>query len=251
MFNFKSIKTQLIIFLAIFAIYLSIINQDIRFIFSTIVAVFSAIFFELALLYLKNKKLDITESSIISGLIIGYVLSSSLPFWIFVLAALFAISSKYLIKINNKHIFNPAALGIFLTIILFRATTVWQGTYFWYILAPLGICFIYKINKLEILVSYSLAAFILFFIQAIVQKTPILNIFGYFSYFFIFIMLIEPRTTPITPLGKILFGIGVAVLIFVFTEIGLRFDAEIFSLLLLNLFTPLLNKLKINKGVTI
>ena len=63
------------------------------------------------------------------------------------------------------------------------------------------------------------------------------------SYFFIFIMLIEPKTTPLRPKGKVIFGVAVAALIFILTQLGVRFDVELSSLLALNLFVPLLNKI--------
>lgn len=67
--------------------------------------------------------------------------------------------------------------------------------------------------------------------------------FGYLSYFYIFVMLIEPKTTPTRPLPKFIFGALTAVLIFIFSEIGVRFDAELATLLILNLTVPLLDKI--------
>lgn len=243
MINLKSIKTQLIIFLCGFALYLSFKDKDVIFLLTTFIAVISAIGVESVILFFKNKKLSITDSSIISGLIIGYVLSSDNPWWIFLLASFLAISSKYLIQIDRKHLFNPAALGIFLTVILFGASTQWKGTYLWYILTLFGLYFISQIHKLEVVIGYGITALSLFGIQAVIQKVSLLNIFGYLNYFYIFIMMIEPKTTPIKPRGKLIFGIGVAVLIFILTEAGVRFDAELSSLLILNLFALLLNKI--------
>lgn len=242
MFRLSSIKTQLILFLGIFLIYLSIEDRDAIFLLTTFIAVICAIGADSLFLYLRNKKFTVTESSLISGLIIGYVLSSDNAWWIFILASLFAVLSKHLIRINKKHIFNPAALGIFLSILLLGANTQWKGAYVWYILAPVGIYFVLKIRKIEVLISYALTSLSLFGAQALIQRTSLLNILGYLNYFFIFVMLIEPKTTPVKPLGKMIFGIGTAVLIFIFNEIGIRSDAEISSLLIFNLAVPLLNK---------
>ncbi len=228
-----------------FAIYLSFKDKNAIFLLTTFITVISAIGIESTILFFKNKKISITDSSIISGLIIGFVLSPDNPWWIFILASLLAISSKHLIHFhsNKKHLFNPAAFGIFLTVIFFGASTQWKGTYLWYILLPFGLYFISKVQKLEVLIGYALTALSLFIIQAVMQKTSLFNIFGYLSYFYIFIMMIEPKTTPVKPPGKFIFGIGVAVLIFVLTEAGVRFDAELCGLLILNLFVPLLNKI--------
>jgi Na+-translocating ferredoxin:NAD+ oxidoreductase RnfD subunit len=245
MLNFKSIKTQLIIYLVCFAFFLSIKDKTAIFLIATGIAVISAVMAESGILYLRTKVFQITESSIITGLIVGYVLSSDEAWWKFLAASALAILSKYLIVFKKKHIFNPAALGIFLALVLLGASTQWNGTYNWYILLPFGIYFAQKIRKLEIIIGYFIVALTLFGIQAAMQKVPLWHIFGYLSYFYIFVMVIEPKTSPITLRGKFFFGAGIAALIFIFTELGIKFDAELFSLLILNTAVLILNKKKI------
>lgn len=227
----------------LFAGYLSIQTKDVAFLYASLTAVAVALAAELIFSFLLTKKFSLSDSPIITGLIIGFVISSDERLWVFALASIFAIGSKFLLRIKNKHIFNPAAFGSFLVIILFSANTQWKGTYSWIALLPFGLYFIYKINKLELLSGYALTSLILFGGQAIIQKVPLWNIFGYFSYFFIFIMLIEPKTTPIKPKGKFLFGIGAGALIFVLTQAGMRFDVELAGLLIMNMAVPLLNKI--------
>jgi len=241
--KFSSIKTQLIFFLAGYALFLSIKDKDTAFLLAAFIAVISCVSTDSAISYLKNRKLTLAESSIISGLIIGFVLSSDQPRWIYVVAAVFAISSKHFIRIKDKHLFNPAAFGLFSAIILCGAETQWKGTYLWYVLIPAGLYFAYRVRRLEVIVGYSLTVLVLFGAQAFIQKVSLLNIFGYLSYFYIFVMVIEPKTTPIRPRGKMLFGIGVAALIFILTAAGVKFDVELCSLLALNSVVPIFNKL--------
>ncbi|MFZ5801403.1 MAG: RnfABCDGE type electron transport complex subunit D [Candidatus Omnitrophota bacterium] len=233
MFDIKSIKTQLIIFLLALGLFLGISDKDAGFLAAIAIAAFWAMAAEAAFLYFKQKSLKITESAIISGLIAGFVLSSDEPGWKLALAAVLAIASKQVIHFRNRHIFNPAACGIFLATVIFGSITEWRGTYLWQVLAPFGIYFAWRMKKLEVLVGYALVALILFGTQA----------FGYSTYFYIFIMVIEPKTTPIRPLGKYLFGVGVAGLIFISTQKGARFDVELVSLLAMNALVPLLNYL--------
>ncbi|HTZ11296.1 MAG TPA: RnfABCDGE type electron transport complex subunit D [Candidatus Margulisiibacteriota bacterium] len=248
MINLKSVKTQLIIYLSLFAFLLIIQDRDFTFLKVILAALLSAIALESVVLYFKNKRLEITESSIITGLIIGYVLSAEEALWKVILASFAAILSKQILRFKNKHIFNPASFGIFLAIVLSGAYTGWKGTYLWYILIPLGFYFTYKIRKLEVIAGYAVISFLLFGTQAFLQKVPLRDIFGYFSYFYIFVMLIEPKTTPIKPMGKYLFGAGAAALIFILTETGMKFDVELLSLLVMNATVPLLNKLSTRKG---
>lgn len=249
MLNFRSIKLQLILYLICLAVFLAVKDKDPSFLFTALAAVISAVAAEALILYFKTKKFQISESAGITGLIIGYVLSSDELWWKFVLAASLAILSKYLIRFQKKHIFNPAAFGLFLTIVFFGGNTQWRGTYLWYILAPFGVYFAYKIKKTEVVIGYALVAFILFAAQAFLQRVSLWNIFLYFSYFYIFVMVIEPKTTPLNSAAKYLFGMGLAGLIFVLTEAGVRFDAEIFGLLVMNAAGALLlNKLSLKKG---
>lgn len=249
MFNLKSIKTQLILYLVCFAIFLAIKDKDPAFLLSSLIAIFSASTIETLILYFKTKKLQITESSIITGLIIGFVLSSDAGWWNFVFAAALAIISKYLIIFKEKHIFNPAALGIFFSVILLGASTEWRGTYLWYVLVPFGLYFTRETKKIEVVTGYAVVSLLLFGIQALLRKAPLWNISGYFSYFYIFIMVIEPKTTPVKAMPKYLFGAAVAALIFILTGAGVRFDVELFSLLALNAASPLLNKLSPGKSL--
>jgi len=248
MFKLKSLKTQLILYLSCFAIFLSVKDKDLAFPAAVLIAVIASVAVEAIILYLKTKSFRITESAVITGLIVGFVFSSDNSWLKLALASAIAILSKSLIRFHRKHIFNPAGLGIFLILILSGATTQWKGTYTWYIIVPFGFYFVSRIKKTEIIFGYAMASFVLFGAQAILQKVSLWNIFGYFSYFYIFVMVIEPLTTPVKPVGKFLFGILTASLIFILTETGVKFDAELFSLLVLNMAVPALNKISHKKG---
>jgi Na+-translocating ferredoxin:NAD+ oxidoreductase RnfD subunit len=241
--NFKSVKTQVILFLLCFAVFLAVKDRDVWFLAAAGIAVVAAAGAESVILYAATKTFQITESSIITGLIAGFVVSSDEPWWRLALAAMAAILAKHIIRFKKRHIFNPAALGIFLAIILLHVSTQWKGTYAWYILVPFGLYFARTISKLEIIAGYAAVFLLLFGSQAVMQKVPLLHVFGYVSYFYLFIMVIEPKTTPMRPRGKLIFGAAAAGLIFLLTEIGVRFDAELFSLLVVNAAVPLLNKI--------
>lgn len=246
--NFRSIKTQLILYLACFALFLTIKDRDFTFLFTTLLTVVSALCVETLILYFKSRVFQVTESALITGLIIGYVLSSQEPWWKLVFASTAAILSKHLIRFRGKHIFNPAGFGVFFYLVLLGASTQWRGTYLWYVIAPFGVYFTYKIKKLEVISGYAVISLLLFGTQAISHKVPLLSIFGYFSYFYIFVMVIEPKTTPAKPIGKYLFGAGTAGLIFILTEAGARMDVELASLLIMNAIVPFLNRIPLKKG---
>ncbi|MDD5130960.1 MAG: RnfABCDGE type electron transport complex subunit D [Candidatus Omnitrophica bacterium] len=244
----KSIKAQLVIYLAGLAVFLAIQDQSFIFLFTIGYTVFSAVCVESVIFYFKTKTFKWPSSAAITGLIIGYVLSGDQAWWKLLGACVLAVSSKYLIRFQKKHVFNPAAFGILLATILFGASTQWKGTYAWYILLPAGIYFAQRIGKLKIVISYFLVSLALFGIQAITQRIPLSHIFGYLSYFYIFVMIIEPKTSPAKPAVQIIFGAGIALLIFILTERGVGFDVELFSLLIFNAAAIFLNKAVTQKG---
>ncbi|MCX5711761.1 MAG: RnfABCDGE type electron transport complex subunit D [Candidatus Omnitrophica bacterium] len=245
--NFKSIKLQMILYLFCFVLFVAVRDRNLALFCPVALAVSAALILNLLLDYLKNKTFQVSESSVITGLIIGLVISGSEPWWKIILAALIAIISKYTIRIKGKHIFNPAAFGLFLMIIFFGVSTQWNGTYLWYILLPFGLYFTHKINKIEVIIGYAVVSLVLFGIQAFWQKVTLKDIFGYFSYFYIFVMVIEPKTSPLKQAGKYLFGALAAGFVFILTQIGVRFDVELCSLLAANCAVPLLNKVSFLK----
>lgn len=244
--QYVSLKSQFIIFLTSVLLFLAFSNNNWELIYTGFIAVFSALILDAIFLSLKNKKFALSESAVISGLIITFVLASDNAKWIFIVAPVIAILVKRIIRFNHKHIFNPAAFGILAVMLIFKAQTQWLGTNLWFIFLPCGIYFIWNYRKFEILYGYLLGYLLTFGIYILlIEKSSLLTILNYFSYFFIFVMLIEPKTTPITILGKYLFGFGVAFLTFIFTITKFPLDIDICSLLIFNLLTPFFNKLSV------
>jgi Na+-translocating ferredoxin:NAD+ oxidoreductase RnfD subunit len=237
----KSIKVQLGIFILALSAYAAFLEKDAKFLMGLCISVAVSILADSAFNYFKKKEFVLTESSIVTGLIIGCVLYSS-ENWLFTaLGALLAIASKHVIRFRGRHLFNPAAFGILISVFLLGASTEWKGAYLWYFIVPFGIYVSFKIRKLELVASYLIASLILFGSQAIIQKAGVSGVLGYLNYFFIFIMLVEPMTTPATRYGKIIFGAGTGALIFILYAFGVK-EAELLGLACFNLTTFLLNK---------
>lgn len=130
-------------------------------------------------------------------------------FW----AALLAMASKYILAINKKHVFNPAAIAVTITgITISGYASWWVGTLAMLPFVLLGALIIRKIRRFDLVFYFILASVVtsLIFsfangnsnITGILIKTfvdtPIL--------FFAFIMLSEPLTTPPTKTLQSLYG---------------------------------------------
>jgi len=240
----RSIKAQLIVFLGSLALYLYFTGKDTVFLSGILIAVFFSVLTDSLFSYFKNRKFTVTESSVVTGLIVGYVLSGDSSWWLMALAGISAIASKHIIRFRGSHIFNPAAFGILFTVFLFGASTQWKAAYMWYALIPAGAYFAYRIRKLGLVVGYFAVSLLLYIPQAFLHNASILNILGYFNYFFILIMMVEPRTTPARYLPKMIFGAITAVFIFAFYEIWVLPEAELLALAAANLSGVLLERRK-------
>ena len=239
-----SLKLQLFLLLFLFSVFLSLRESDLSFFIKSMVAVITSAVSDSLYCFLKTRKLKITESSLITGLIIGFVLSSAAEWWIFVLSGLFAISSKHLVRLKGKHIFNPAAIGVFLVVVLFNQSTRWHGAYSWFLIIPFGLYIVWQSRKVSIVSVYFLMYIFLWGIQSYYSKMPFIDKVHYANYFFIFVMLIEPKTSPYYLREKITFGLIVSIGAFLLYFSGFPYDADIPALLIGNLLFRLHNQKK-------
>ena len=119
-----------------------------------------------------------------------------------VFASLWAISSKFILAIGKKHLFNPAALGVALSaLLLHHPATWWVGGNLPLLPAVLagGILVTRKLRRFDLVATFILAAL------ATVLATTAPSAYGMALsetlrssslFFFAFVMLTEPLTAP-------------------------------------------------------
>lgn len=169
-------------------------------------------------LLMKKRKLEFffPSAALVSGGIIGLVYEPSVLFILLFMLCAFSMISKHLLRINNRHIFNPAAFGLFTGGILFFSETWWGVSWqqlkptdpflflsFLILLLPGYISFI-RMRRFRIIISFY-AVYTLF--NYFIYKTPILDPT---VIFFSLVMLPEPMTSPSKHEAQIFFGIFVA-----------------------------------------
>lgn len=183
-----------------------------------------------ALLDLAVKKLFLKReprfpsSAVITGIIIGSIAPFDSPLHVVIAASVVAIASKYLLRIKGRHVFNPATLGLLVALSLFRLGDVWwaaAGISFSGFAIPLTLILIiasYMAGKLKVAIPFLIIAAVLYaateFANAPLTAAGMLSFFASMPYYFAFIMLSEPKTSPNTPLEQIAFGVAVAILVF-------------------------------------
>ncbi len=121
-----------------------------------------------------------------------------------------AISSKYILAINKKHIFNPAASAVFISGLLLKfGASWWIGNL--YMLIPVligGFLVVRKVQRFSLVLSF-LSFYLIFIIGNSIRTGNILTASIFLEspvFFFYFIMLTEPQTTPPAKNLQILYG---------------------------------------------
>ncbi len=215
-------KIQLILYLGL--IYLTaIINYPNFYTFiHLLLGVFYTVAADLIFLRIRKVKLFLPSAAVVTGIIIALLISPNQPFYIPIIAAVLAMFSKNFIRVNNKHIFNPAAFGLFMAGIILGFNISWWGvsfqnllplkleSLFFLILLLPALLSVIKLrrwgNVVTFLFVYYLTSFILtrnFGFNTLLDPTAI---------FFSLVMLPEPITSPVKINKQIMFGVMVAVL---------------------------------------
>jgi Na+-translocating ferredoxin:NAD+ oxidoreductase subunit D len=110
-----------------------------------------------------------------------------------------------------------------------------------------------KYIKWKITVSYLVAIAVLSvifsFIYADADLLPrlLFEVFIGSSIFLAFFMATDPATTPYSGIGQIIFGVGLAVLSILIQTYMNFFGGTLLALLIMNLLTPAIDKIRINK----
>jgi len=156
------------------------------------------------------------ESSFITALIMFFIMvpiAKISDLYIFVIAGSVAMLSKYILAINKKHVFNPAAFGlVVIGLAGFPQINWWVGnSYLFPFVLILGLLVVRKIRKLSMLSIYfifSLLSISFFAIQnnREVGTTLIEAIMSYPILFLGAFMLIEPLTTPSKRREQLIYG---------------------------------------------
>lgn len=208
----------------------------------------------IAICYITNKSFAYAlkvptnvESVYITALILALIITplkslQDIPFVL--LTGVLAISSKYILAIKKKHIFNPAAIAVVITGFLFsRYASWWVGTG---ILLPFvvigGFLVVRKIQRMTLVLSFLLVALgsaVLFGFFDKISFIPTIQSLFFESavVFFATIMLTEPSTTPPTRNMQVLYGALVGFLFTPQIHVGPISSSPELALIMGNIFS--------------
>lgn len=182
--------------------------------------------------YIELKRWTKPITPFITGLIIGLVGRFGETPLNLALIGSSAMLIKFSLRWEGKHIFNPAASGLLVGILLLNSLPAWWGGegFAWPFLIWTPIL-LYKMKRWAPIAGF-LAPVILFQGLSIITSGSLL--------FFLTVMLIEPKTSPFSLKTGLIYGAIVGIFYLIFSQTS--FDPLITSLLIGNLGGRLLGK---------
>jgi Na+-transporting NADH:ubiquinone oxidoreductase subunit NqrB len=191
------------------------------------------------------------RSPLISGLSLCLLLRANEPA-LMMATAIITIASKFVLRINNKHIFNPTNFGIVLAIAL--TGEMWVSPAQWgsklqfaFIMACLGGMVIYRAMRSDVSYAFILTYAAILFGRALwlgdPAAIPLKQLQSGALLLFTFFMISDPKTTPDSRAGRMLFGILVAIGAAYVQFVLYRTNGLLWSLALSSVFVPLIDRL--------
>lgn len=200
---------------------------------------------DLSLTYTKIKKLYYPFSSLVSGLLIGFLIHYSQGIIILTIAVILAFLSKQFLKIKHRHIFNPTAFGTVVSTLVFGSNVSWWATAsggisLLFILPVIYV--LYKLRRLQFTLTFLVGYFLFFTIIQGFTAAKSLTLDGT-VFLFAFVMLTEPMGSSISKFWKWAFGpvVLMGVIITYFLKLSFT-DPLLLSLLFTNLLVRVTSK---------
>ncbi len=191
------------------------------------------------------------RSALISGLSLCLLLRSNSAA-LAAAAAFAAIASKFVLRWSGKHVFNPTNFGIVALMLLSGGVWVSPGqwgsvAFFGFLLVCVGGLVVYRAERSDVTL-----AFLGFYAALLVGRSlwlgepltiPLHRLQNGALLIFSFFMISDPRTTPDSRPGRVLFALMVA-LGAAYVQFALfRTNGPLWSLALCSLAVPLLDRL--------
>jgi Na+-translocating ferredoxin:NAD+ oxidoreductase RnfD subunit len=170
----------------------------------TLLAIGTAILFELVLARLLFGKFPHLASAYITGISVGILIRSP-EYWPYALTSAIAITSKYVLRWRGQHLWNPSNFAICAMLLLapeYIATlsiqwgnTIWPMMIVW----VLGSIIVYRVGRFHITATYVISFLVLAAVRSAITGHAFLAevapITGPMYQLFIFFMITDPKTT--------------------------------------------------------
>lgn len=196
-------------------------------------AITVAVITELILHRIVTGKFRNLSSAYVSGISAGILVRSPL-LWPFALCAAISIASKYVLRYNGRHIWNPTNFGIVALIVIASDSaavlSIQWGNNMWamFVIWIIGLVSLWKINRLNIALTYILAFIAFAWVRSIYTGdlflAEVAPLTGPMYQLFALFMLTDPKTTVKNRTGQ-----NAVVLVIAFVEMILRLNEFVYA----------------------
>ena len=189
------------------------------------------------------------KSCLISGLSLCLLLRTGSPS-IAILCAVITISSKFILRFNNKHIFNPTNFGLVAVMLLFNNAWVSPGQWgnaatLGFFIACFGFLVVNRAARSDVTWAFLLFYSSLVFARAIWLGDPLTIPLHHLQngafLIFTFFMISDPKTTPDSRAGRIIFAFLVSLGAYFVTFVLFRSNGLLWSLAIFALAVPIID----------
>jgi Na+-transporting NADH:ubiquinone oxidoreductase subunit NqrB len=192
------------------------------------------------------------KSAVISALSLCLLLRTGSPL-VAAVAATLAIVSKFAVRVRGKHVFNPTNFGIVATLLLTRDAWVSSGqwgeaAFFAFFVASIGMIVVTRAARADVTFAFlCIYAGLLFSRSAWLGEPvaiPLHRLQSGALLIFAFFMISDPKTTPDSRTGRMLFALLVATGAY-YVQFGLfRPNGLLWSLAAWSPVVPLLDRMQ-------
>ncbi|BCL80557.1 NQR2_RnfD_RnfE and FNR_like domain-containing protein [Ktedonobacteria bacterium brp13] len=191
------------------------------------------------------------ESVYITALILALIIDPAQSVGAFLFlgwAAILAMSSKYILALRKKHIFNPAAIAVVITaFVLNQSASWWVGTVSMLPFVLIGgLLVARKLRQEDMVLSFCAAVIVGIALITLVQGRSVTTALYQVVvqsplFFFAFIMLTEPLTAPPTKNLRRVYGALIGLLFMPQVHLGSIYSTPELALVLGNVFSYLVS----------
>src|SRR6266853_403792 len=177
----------------------------------TLLAIVVSILLELVLGRIFYRKWLHPASADFTGISVGILIRSP-AFWPYALCSAISITSKYVLRVKGRHLWNPSNFGVSAMLFLAGSTvaslSIQWGNYLWpmVVIWVLGSIIIWRLRRFHITGTYVVAFLAFALLRSWVTGSPWLSevapITGPMYQLFIFFMITDPKTTVRSRTGQ-------------------------------------------------
>ena len=177
----------------------------------TLLAIATSVVTEMVLGRMLLGKWPHPASAYITGISVGILIRSP-AFWPYALCSAISITSKYVLQVKGRHIFNPSNFGISVMLFLAAETVATLSIQWGNYLLPmvviwiLGVAIVWRVRRVHITATYVVSFVAFAFLRSSITGSPwqseIAPITGPMYQLFVFFMITDPKTTVRSKTGQ-------------------------------------------------